>query len=149
MCTRCTFNPVTRFSFSTVHITTRFPLSVYLLVLIVSPFLSDNPERIYGLYDSVGYNCFIAAAIYVVLGALSCCQTKLNKRKASSSIWLFVSVTPPLTKSGFSGASRPQRGSRESRSGSRRLDEHFGFGFRHLESTAHGLRTTPSPNETN
>lgn len=44
-------------------------------------FHDDNPERIYGLYDSVGYNCFIAAAIYVVLGALSCCQTKLNKRK--------------------------------------------------------------------
>ncbi|RVE60228.1 hypothetical protein OJAV_G00178880 [Oryzias javanicus] len=41
----------------------------------------NPPQRVYDLYNQVGYNCFIAAAIYVVLGALSCCQMRLNKKK--------------------------------------------------------------------
>ncbi|XP_051507077.1 ribonuclease kappa-A-like [Myxocyprinus asiaticus] len=44
-----------------------------------------NPETalqdIYKLYNQVGYNCFIAAAIYVFIGFLSFCQVRLNKRK--------------------------------------------------------------------
>lgn len=40
-----------------------------------------NPQRIYALYNKVGYNCFIAAAIYILFGAFSCCQMKLNKQK--------------------------------------------------------------------
>ncbi|XP_034412885.1 ribonuclease kappa-A [Cyclopterus lumpus] len=44
-------------------------------------FQDGNPQRIYGLYNKVGYNCFIAAAIYILFGAFSCCQMKLNKRK--------------------------------------------------------------------
>ncbi|KAM4603269.1 ribonuclease kappa-A [Polymixia lowei] len=41
-----------------------------------------NPlENIFGLYNQVGYNCFIAAGIYVLVGAFSFCQIKLNKRK--------------------------------------------------------------------
>ncbi|KAM9836725.1 ribonuclease kappa-A [Aulostomus maculatus] len=43
---------------------------------------SNPPTRIYDLYNKVGYNCFIAAAIYVVFGLLSCCQMRLNKQKA-------------------------------------------------------------------
>ncbi|XP_029310275.1 ribonuclease kappa-A isoform X2 [Cottoperca gobio] len=42
---------------------------------------SNPPQRIYALYNKVGYNCFIAAAIYVVFGVFSCCQMKLNKQK--------------------------------------------------------------------
>lgn len=38
------------------------------------------PQTIYGLYNQVGYNCFIAAAIYVVVGGVSLCQVRLNKR---------------------------------------------------------------------
>ncbi|KAM6959896.1 ribonuclease kappa-A [Tautogolabrus adspersus] len=41
----------------------------------------DSPQKIYELYDKVGYNCIIAAAIYVFFGAFSFCQMKLNKRK--------------------------------------------------------------------
>uniref|UniRef100_A0A3Q0R415 Ribonuclease, RNase K b n=1 Tax=Amphilophus citrinellus TaxID=61819 RepID=A0A3Q0R415_AMPCI len=33
------------------------------------------------LYNQVGINCFIAAAIYVVVGAISLCQVRLNKRQ--------------------------------------------------------------------
>lgn len=45
-------------------------------------FLSSNPpHRIYGLYNSIGYNCFIAAGVYVLVGLFSWCQIKLNKRK--------------------------------------------------------------------
>ncbi|XP_034712803.1 ribonuclease kappa-A [Etheostoma cragini] len=40
-----------------------------------------NPQRIYTLYNKVGYNCFIAAAVYILFGFFSCCQMKLNKRK--------------------------------------------------------------------
>ncbi|XP_041820871.1 ribonuclease kappa-A [Chelmon rostratus] len=40
-----------------------------------------NPQRIYDLYNKVGYNCFIAAAIYVMFGAFSCCQMRLNQQK--------------------------------------------------------------------
>ncbi|XP_003966823.1 ribonuclease kappa-A [Takifugu rubripes] len=43
---------------------------------------SNPPHRIYGLYNSIGYNCFIAAGIYVLVGLFSFCQMKLNKRKA-------------------------------------------------------------------
>lgn len=44
-------------------------------------FQDANPDRIYALYNKVGYNCFIAAAIYILFGAFSCCQMKLNKQK--------------------------------------------------------------------
>ncbi|XP_041840840.1 ribonuclease kappa-A [Melanotaenia boesemani] len=41
-----------------------------------------NPlDGIHMLYNKVGYNCFIAAAVYVVFGALSCCQMRLNQKK--------------------------------------------------------------------
>ncbi|NXQ32169.1 RNK Ribonuclease, partial [Alaudala cheleensis] len=40
-----------------------------------------GPERIYGLYEQVSYNCFIAAGLYALLGGFSLCQTRLNKRK--------------------------------------------------------------------
>ncbi|XP_014858980.1 ribonuclease kappa-B [Poecilia latipinna] len=39
------------------------------------------PQRIYALYRQVGINCFIAAAIYVAVGAISLCQVRLNKRQ--------------------------------------------------------------------
>ncbi|XP_074518164.1 ribonuclease kappa-A-like [Halichoeres trimaculatus] len=42
---------------------------------------SNPPQKLYALYDKVGYNCIIAAAFYLCLGAFSCCQMKLNKRK--------------------------------------------------------------------
>ncbi|XP_041638385.1 ribonuclease kappa-A-like [Cheilinus undulatus] len=41
----------------------------------------NPPQRVYQLYDKVGYNCIIAAAIYVFIGAFSCCQMRLNKQK--------------------------------------------------------------------
>uniref|UniRef100_A0A3P9JHN8 Uncharacterized protein n=1 Tax=Oryzias latipes TaxID=8090 RepID=A0A3P9JHN8_ORYLA len=41
----------------------------------------NPPQRVYDLYNQVGYNCFIAAAVYGALGALSCCQMRLNKKK--------------------------------------------------------------------
>ncbi|KPP69573.1 ribonuclease kappa-B-like [Scleropages formosus] len=40
---------------------------------------SSSPQAIYALYDQVGYNCYIAAAIYVFIGLLSFCQARLNK----------------------------------------------------------------------
>lgn len=42
---------------------------------------TNPPQKIYALYDKVGYNCFIAAAIYTLFGAFSCYQMKLNKQK--------------------------------------------------------------------
>ncbi|XP_072114475.1 ribonuclease kappa-A [Mobula birostris] len=44
-------------------------------------FVENSPARIYRLYEQVSYNCFIAAAIYIVLGGFSFCQIRLNKRK--------------------------------------------------------------------
>ncbi|XP_068444201.1 ribonuclease kappa-A [Clinocottus analis] len=44
-------------------------------------FHDENPDRIYALYNKVGYNCFIAAGIYILFAAFSCCQMKLNKQK--------------------------------------------------------------------
>lgn len=41
----------------------------------------NPPNHVYGLFNQVGYNCFIAAGIYLVVGVLSLCQVKLNKRK--------------------------------------------------------------------
>ncbi|KTF80870.1 hypothetical protein cypCar_00041886 [Cyprinus carpio] len=41
----------------------------------------NPPQNIYGLYNQVGINCFIAAAIYVGVGAVSLCQVRLNKRQ--------------------------------------------------------------------
>ncbi|KAK6313619.1 hypothetical protein J4Q44_G00150780 [Coregonus suidteri] len=41
----------------------------------------NPPGTIYGLYNQVGINCFIAAAIYVAVGAVSLCQVRLNKRQ--------------------------------------------------------------------
>ncbi|CAL8327832.1 unnamed protein product [Lota lota] len=42
---------------------------------------TNPPQKIYGIYNQVAYNCFIAAAIYVVVGVFSFCQISLNKRK--------------------------------------------------------------------
>lgn len=44
-------------------------------------FKEPSPLKIYGIYNQVAYNCFIAAAIYVIVGVFSFCQVKLNKRK--------------------------------------------------------------------
>ncbi|NXH23418.1 RNK Ribonuclease, partial [Bucco capensis] len=41
----------------------------------------DGPDRIYGLYEQVSYNCFIAAGLYLLLAALSLCQARLQRRK--------------------------------------------------------------------
>ncbi|XP_039603343.1 ribonuclease kappa-A [Polypterus senegalus] len=41
----------------------------------------NPPQEIYKLYEKVSYNCFIAAAIYALLGGFSFCQVRLNKRK--------------------------------------------------------------------
>ncbi|KAK2827954.1 hypothetical protein Q5P01_018988 [Channa striata] len=41
----------------------------------------NPPQNIYSLYNQVGINCFIAAAVYVVVGAISLCQVRLNKRQ--------------------------------------------------------------------
>ncbi|XP_069580799.1 ribonuclease kappa-A [Brachyistius frenatus] len=38
-------------------------------------------QRIYSLYNQMSYNCFIAAAFYVLCGLVSCCQMRLNKQK--------------------------------------------------------------------
>ncbi|XP_054609130.1 ribonuclease kappa-A-like isoform X2 [Dunckerocampus dactyliophorus] len=43
---------------------------------------TNPPQKIYELYDKVAVNCFIAAAVYVVLGIFSCCQMTLNRQKA-------------------------------------------------------------------
>ncbi|XP_042368201.1 ribonuclease kappa-A [Plectropomus leopardus] len=43
--------------------------------------LTDTPELVYELYNRVGYNCFIASAIYILFGAFSCYQMRLNQRK--------------------------------------------------------------------
>ncbi|XP_028284860.1 ribonuclease kappa-like [Parambassis ranga] len=42
---------------------------------------TNSIQKIYELYNKVGYNCFIAAAVYVFVGGFSCCQMKLNKKK--------------------------------------------------------------------
>ncbi|XP_030579103.1 ribonuclease kappa-A-like [Archocentrus centrarchus] len=42
---------------------------------------STTPQKVYDLYQKVGYNCFIAAAVYVLCGAFSWCQMRLNKQK--------------------------------------------------------------------
>ena len=50
----------------------------------VNVFLScskNPPQNVYALYNQVGINCFIAAAIYVAVGAVSLCQVRLNKRQ--------------------------------------------------------------------
>ncbi|XP_060764671.1 ribonuclease kappa-B [Neoarius graeffei] len=39
------------------------------------------PQAIYKLYNQVAINCFIAAAIYVGVGAIALCQVRLNKRQ--------------------------------------------------------------------
>ncbi|KAM9314032.1 ribonuclease kappa-A [Pholidichthys leucotaenia] len=41
----------------------------------------NPPKKIYELYTKVGYNCFIAAGIYFLLGLFSFCQMHLNKKK--------------------------------------------------------------------
>ncbi|KAK3545594.1 hypothetical protein QTP70_008142 [Hemibagrus guttatus] len=41
----------------------------------------QNPlQSTYAVYNQVGYNCFIAAGIYVVIGFVSFVQVRLNKR---------------------------------------------------------------------
>lgn len=45
------------------------------------PYSKTPPQNIYNLYNQVGINCFIAAAIYVAVGAVSLCQVRLNKRQ--------------------------------------------------------------------
>lgn len=42
---------------------------------------STPPQKVYDLYQKVGYNCFIAAAVYVLCGVFSWCQMRLNKQK--------------------------------------------------------------------
>nr|XP_046236204.1 ribonuclease kappa-A [Scatophagus argus] len=49
---------------------------------------TNPPQRVYALYNKMGFNCFIAAAVYVVFGVFSCCQMRLNKQKVSLFIWL-------------------------------------------------------------
>ncbi|XP_003340374.1 ribonuclease kappa [Monodelphis domestica] len=44
-------------------------------------FSQDNPEKIFALFESVSYNCFIAAGLYALVGGFSFCQVRLNKRK--------------------------------------------------------------------
>ncbi|XP_059358723.1 ribonuclease kappa-A-like [Carassius carassius] len=46
-----------------------------------SDFRGEALQNIYTLYNKVGYNCFIAAVLYVGIGFLSFCQVRLNKRK--------------------------------------------------------------------
>ncbi|XP_034020089.1 ribonuclease kappa-A [Thalassophryne amazonica] len=41
----------------------------------------NPPKKIYDVYTQVGYNCFIAAAIYLAVGIFSYCQMRLNKKK--------------------------------------------------------------------
>ncbi|TRY91155.1 hypothetical protein DNTS_014126 [Danionella cerebrum] len=41
----------------------------------------ESLQNVYKVYNQVGYNCFIAAAIYIGIGFLSFCQVRLNKRK--------------------------------------------------------------------
>ncbi|XP_037835056.1 ribonuclease kappa-B isoform X1 [Kryptolebias marmoratus] len=41
----------------------------------------NPPGKIYSLYNQVGINCFIAAGVYVVVGVVSLCQVRLNKRQ--------------------------------------------------------------------
>ncbi|XP_040513132.1 ribonuclease kappa isoform X1 [Gallus gallus] len=45
------------------------------------PIHPSGPERIYGLYERVGTNCFVAAGLYLLLGGFALCQARLNKRK--------------------------------------------------------------------
>lgn len=54
-----------------------FTLTPCYLVL----YSKNPPQTVYGLYNQVGINCFIAAAIYVGVGAVSLCQVRLNKRQ--------------------------------------------------------------------
>lgn len=49
--------------------------------LMYPPCSKTPPQNIYNLYNQVGINCFIAAAIYVAVGAVSLCQVRLNKRQ--------------------------------------------------------------------
>ncbi|KAJ8007749.1 hypothetical protein DPEC_G00097440 [Dallia pectoralis] len=42
---------------------------------------ANPPQIMYDLYNTVSYNCFIAAFVYLLVAALSFCQIKLNKRK--------------------------------------------------------------------
>lgn len=59
---------------------TKYPTHLYALCPPV--FCSKAPpQNIYNLYNQVGINCFIAAAIYVAVGAVSLCQVRLNKRQ--------------------------------------------------------------------
>ncbi|XP_028829509.1 ribonuclease kappa-A-like [Denticeps clupeoides] len=42
----------------------------------------QNPlQNVYARFNQVGYNCFIAAGVYVVVGLLSVCQAQMNKRR--------------------------------------------------------------------
>ncbi|XP_033507581.1 ribonuclease kappa-A isoform X1 [Epinephelus lanceolatus] len=42
---------------------------------------TNPPQKVFDVYDRVGYNCFIASAIYTLIGAFSCYQMKLNRQK--------------------------------------------------------------------
>ncbi|KAL7880227.1 hypothetical protein SRHO_G00024810 [Serrasalmus rhombeus] len=41
---------------------------------------SNVLQNVYDLYNKVGYNCFIAAGIYVVIGIVSFYNVRMNKR---------------------------------------------------------------------
>ncbi|XP_029943766.1 ribonuclease kappa-A [Salarias fasciatus] len=42
---------------------------------------ANPPEKIYQVYNTVGTNCLIAAVVYLLCGAFSCCQIRLNRQK--------------------------------------------------------------------
>uniref|UniRef100_UPI00358FB657 ribonuclease kappa n=1 Tax=Myxine glutinosa TaxID=7769 RepID=UPI00358FB657 len=41
----------------------------------------DNLEAVHKAYEQVSYSCFLTAGMYVLLGLLSACQARLNRRK--------------------------------------------------------------------
>lgn len=63
--------------------------SVFYVCHVLLPLSKNPPQVIYELYNKVGYNCFIAAAVYVLFGFFSCCQMRLNKKKVISFPHLF------------------------------------------------------------
>lgn len=54
---------------------------LFYFLTISLPRSQNPPHIIYDLYNQVGYNCFIAAGIYMLVAVLSFCQIKLNKCK--------------------------------------------------------------------
>lgn len=63
------------------HLIGCLPLFEPVLTLLLLSRSKNPPQNIYSLYNQVGINCFIAAAVYVAVGAVSLCQVRLNKRQ--------------------------------------------------------------------